>query len=570
MSPRFRRTGAYALGAAFLVAGFWANAEWSDRYLAQYGSFIASRGELALKLYLLTFILPATILAAAAAAEAPQLARGALARLDELGQRPAGVAWPLLLSLIALALTAMIRFGVLQNMPMTDDEHVYQFQAKLLASGRLYADSPPPPVRAFFDNQFIVNNGRWHGTYFIGHPAVLALAMKVGLVAWTGSLFAALTLLLAVGIARRIFGERAAILTGVLLVLSPFYLFTSATQLSQPTSTFFLALFVYCALRIEASPRAVGWWALAAAAISWGVLTRPQSGVLLCLPFLIRLAVLTLRGRLRPGWLGPLVGVVVAGAGAATLLGVNHALTGSIFKTGYHAYMAQGIKWLFPFGPSYTLREMSQNLAQINVWLLGWPVSLAFVAFFRQDGRAWCLAAMPIVGLIWYGLVAVPTVAAVGPVYYAETIPALLALTASGFERAVELVRRALGESKALAMLVLWPAAAIAGALLIFVPLQVASLSLMADVERAPYDLVEERGLRDAVVFVQSLPVRQRFPGSWAYFHRNNSPDLSDPVLFVHDLGPERNRLLMDYLPKRTFYWMGMRDNQLQLVPIQR
>jgi hypothetical protein len=372
-----------------------------------------------------------------------------------------------------------------------------------------------------------------------------------------------------VGIARLIFGERAAVLTGVLLVLSPFFVFVSATQLSQPTSTLFLILFVYTALRIEGAPRAPGWWALAAAALSAGVLTRPQSGVLLSLPFVGRLAFLTLRGRIRPGWGPPLLAVVIAGAGAATLFAINHALTGSIFRTGYHAYMAQGNKWSFPFGPSYTVHEISQNLVQINFWLLGWPLSLVFVPFFRRDGRAWCLAAIPIIALAWYGLVAIPTVTTVGPVYYAETIVPLLALTASGFERAVEMVRRALGESRALAMVLLWPAAAVVATLLFFVPQQVASLTLMARVSRAPYALVEARGLRNAVVFVHSLPANHRAPRSYAYFHRNNSPDLSDPVLFVRDLGPERNRLLLEYLPGRAGYRMEMRENELLLVPIE-
>jgi Dolichyl-phosphate-mannose-protein mannosyltransferase len=571
MLLRFRRAHAYALGTAFLVAGFWTGAEWSDNYLTQYGSFIASRGELALKFHLLVFILPATVLAAAAAAESPRLVRGALGWLDGLGQRSSS-RWRLnvMLGLLVLVLAVGIRLGVLQNMPVTDDEHVYQFQAKLLASGRLYADSPPPVVRPFFNNQFIVNNGRWHGTYFVGHPAVLALAMQVGLMEWTGPVCAALTLLLGVGIARRIFGERTAALTGALLVLSPFFVFVSATQLSQPTSALFLTLFIYAALRIEATPRAAGWWALAAAALSAGVLTRPQSAVLLSLPFVGRLAFLTLRGRIRPGWGPPLLGLVIAGAGAATVLTINHALTGSIFRTGYHVYVAEGHRWMFPLGPYYTLREISQNLLQINFWLLGWPLSLLFVPFFRRDGRAWCLAAIPIVALVWYGLVAVPTVAMVGPVYYAETIVPLLALTASGFERAVELVRRTLGESRALAMVLLWPAPAVAAALLIFVPLQASSLSLMAEVERAPYALAEARGLRNAVVFVHSLPANHRAPRSWAYFHRNNSPDLSDSVLFVHDLGPERNRLLLEYLPGRTGYRMGMHEQELLLIPIER
>jgi len=569
MSLRFRRVHAYALGAAFLVFGFWAGAGLSDNYLMQYGSFVASRGELALKLHLLVFILPATVLAAAAAAERP-MARDVFGWFDGLGQT-SGRRWPLTvaLALLVLALAVGIRLGVLQNMPITDDEHVYQFQAKLLASGRLYADSPPPEVREFFNNQFIVNNGRWHGTYFAGHPAVLALASRVGLMEWTGPLCAALTLLLGVGIARRVFGERAAVLTGALLVLSPFFVFVSATQLSQPTSTLFLTLFVYAALRIETAPRSASWWALAAATLSAGVLTRPQSGVILSLPFVVRLGFLTLRGRIRPGWGPLLLAVVIAGAGAATLLAINHTLTGSILKTGYHAYMAQGIKWLYPFGPYYTMREITQNLVQINFWLLGWPLSLLFVPFFRRDGRAWCLAAIPIVALAWYGLVAVPTVAAVGPVYYAETIVPLLALTASGFERADELVRRALGESRAIAMVLLWPAVAVVAALLFFVPQQVASLTLMSRVSRAPYALVEARALRNAVVFVHSLPANQQAPRSYAHFHRNNSPDLSDPVLFVHDLGPERNRLLLEYLPGRKGYRMETRERELLLVPIE-
>jgi hypothetical protein len=571
MFLRFRRAHACALGAALLVAGFWTGAGLSDNYLTQYGLFVASRGEVALKLHLLMFILPATVLAAAAAAEgAPRLARDALEWFDRLRQAPRPP-WRLtvVLALLVLALAVGIRLGVLQNMPITDDEHVYQFQAKLLASGRLYADSPPPELRDFFKNQFIVNNGRWYGTYFSGHPAILVLAMQMGLMEWTGPLCAALTLFLGVGIARRIFGERVAVLTGVLLVLSPFFLFVSATQLSQPTSTLFLTLFVYAALRIEATPRVPGWWALAAAALSAGILTRPQSVMLLSLPFAGRLAYLTLRGRIRPGWGPPLLAVVVVGAGAATFLAINHELTGSIFKTGYHAYNAEGNKRSFPFGPYYTLREISQNLMQINFWLLGWPLSLLFVPFFRRDDRALCLAAIPIIAFAWYGLIAIPTVTTVGPVYYAETIVPLLALTASGFERAVELVRHALGESRALAIVLLWPVAASAAALLTFVPLQAASLTLMARVSRAPYALVESRGLQNAIVFVDSLPANQQPPRSYAYFHRNNSPDLSDPVLFVHDLGPERNRLLLEYLPGRTGYRMETRERELLLIPVE-
>ena len=553
-------------GAGFLFAAFFISAPGSDFYVMQYGTFLLSRGELAFKLYLLLFILPATVLVALALGDLvpPRWLR---AFEDALGRRPSVIAC-VGAAVLVLALGMVIRVAVLRETAITDDENVYHFQAKLLASGRLYAASLPEAVRPFFNNQFIINNGRWFGSYFLGHPAVLALASMLGIVEWVGPLAAALTALLAIGIARRIFNDRVANLSGVLLVLSPFFIFISATHLSQPTSMLVMALFTYAALRIETSPRALTWWAVAAVTLVAGVFIRPQTGVFLTLPFGVRVIARLTRGRLRSGWMPPLVAIGILGFGAAGFLAVNRALTGSIVRTGYHAYMAQGIAWPFPFGPIHTVREISQNLAQLNFWLLGWPVSLAFVPFFQRTATAWALAVMPLIALLWYGVMAVPTVAAVGPVYYAETVVPLIILTASGVERSIALLRHRVGDAWPTRALVAAPVAGILASLLTFVPCEVGSLRLMADVARAPYDLVEARRLDRALVFVRSLPSLHVPPGSWAYYHRNNSPDLDDPVLFVRDLGQERNEVMMRYLPDRTPYWMGMRNGELVLEPI--
>jgi hypothetical protein len=567
MKPRVGQTLACLLAAAFLYAAFLVGASWSDAYLSVYGNFLLSRGELALKLHLLVFILPAILLLATAMAEirGDRLAP----RFDAL-QRPPGRLATTALALVVFGLVMVVRVYVLRHSVITDDENVYHFQAQLLASGRLYAESLPEPIRAFFDNQFVVNNGRWYGLYFLGHSAVLAAFLKIGLVEWTGAVEAALTLLLAVGIARRVFGDRVAILTGALLAVSPFFIFISATHLSQPCSLLLLTLFAYGSLRIEESPQRTRWWVIAAAALVGAVFTRPQSAVLLSSPFIVRIAFLMIRGQLRPRWTSPLVALIVLVSGATAFLAVNQALTGSIFRTGYQAYMAQGHKWMFPVGPFYTIREISQSLAQLNFWLFGWPISLAFVPFFRRDGRSWTLFSIPIIAFVWYGLVAVPSVAAVGPVYYAETIVPLVILTASGLEQVVTLARARLGESRLAHTVIAAPVAGVIASILAFVPFEAASLRLMADVTQAPYDLVESRGLQNALVFVHSLPSTSVAPGSWAYYHRNNSPDLSDRVLFVRDLGPEKDRELMRYLPERTPYRMQMKDGQLVLLPLER
>jgi dolichyl-phosphate-mannose-protein mannosyltransferase len=568
MNLRAGRMAAYLCAAGFLYASFIVGTAWSDAYVSQYGNFLLSRGELAFKLNLVLFILPAILFASAALAEIRP--RRLLAKFDSLEGGRLGHVRLITLALIALGIVMLIRVYVLRESVITDDENVYHFQAQLLASGRLYASSMPESIRSFFDNQFIVNNGRWFGMYFLGHSFVLAAFQKVGLIRWAGAIEAALTLLLAAGIARRIFGDRVATLTPLLLVVSPFFIFVSATHLSQPSSMLFLNLFVYAALRIEESATATRWWSLAAIAMVCAVFTRPQIGISLALPFMIRLAWVIARGAVRPGWVPPVVAFIILGCGAAVFLGVNHALTGNVLRTGYHAYWDQGHKWTFPIGPAYTVREISQNLAQLNFWLFGWPISLAFVPFFERIGRAWALASVPILALFWFGLVGVPTVAAVGPVYYAETIVPLVILTASGLERVVALARDRLGETRLTHGLITAPIVAVVASFLAFVPFQAASLGLMADVTQAPYDLVESRGLQNALVFVHSLPSMSVAPGSWAYYHRNNSPDLSDRVLFVRDLGPEKDRELMRYLPERTPYRMQMKDGQLVLLSLER
>jgi len=572
-APRLRRGGAYLLGAVLCFSALFVTSDWSDGYLTNYGTLLLSPGELAFKLYLLLFVLPGTLLLAAASAQFPEIGRRLLGAFDALGRGRRRWAWAVAGALFVLLVSHGARVGILRTAPVTDDENVYQFQAHLLASGRLYAEGLPTPIRRSFDNQFIVNGDRWYGMYFVGHPAVMALALKLGAIDWVGSAEAALTFLLALGIANRVYGPRTATLTGILLAMSPFFILISATAMSQPTSALFLTLVWYATLRIEAAPRAVGWWAVAAGALSVAGLTRPQTAALLALPAFARLVWLVHRRHARPGWVGPAAFMTILAGGAATFLWVNHAITGNPLQSSYTAYWEwTGKPWPFPLGPGWTIFAISQNVTQFNFWLFGWPLSLAFAPFFERNCRAWMIAAIPLVGIVGYGLSAgVPTLASVGPVYYAELIVPVVILSASGIERAITLARTWFGDGTATRMLVAWPPALVVACMIAFVPVQLASLQLMVDLARAPYDLVEQRRLDHAVVFVHSLPPLNGVrPGAWVYYHRNNSPDLSDRVLFVRDLGPEANGRLLSYLPGREPFWMGMKDRQLILTPIAR
>src|SRR4029450_6947819 len=111
--------------------------------------------------------------------------------------------------------------------------------------------SLPPALRPFLDNQFIVNTGKMYGMYFPGHPAALAMGERLHLMQWIPTVSAALTVPLAFGVARRLFGLRSALLTLLLLVVSPYFLFPSATLLAHSTAAVLLMTFLYAALRLR-------------------------------------------------------------------------------------------------------------------------------------------------------------------------------------------------------------------------------------------------------------------------------------------------------------------------------
>jgi hypothetical protein len=142
----------------------------------------------------------------------------------------------------------------------------------------------------------------------------------------------------------------------------------------------------------------------------------------------------------------------------------------------------------------------------------------------------------------------------------------LLVLTAGGLERLALRAERVLGRPVFLRVLSA-PAALTVVAVVFFWPVYVPSLRQMANVARAPYDLVEQAGLDNAVVFVESLPALEAMPGAWVYRHRNSSPDFSDRVLFVNDLGSLDARLRA-WLPGRKAYRMKMEGGRLGLSPL--
>jgi len=561
-----------AAASALCLAEIWIAGLYYQGYQVLAGRHGWFPDEMAFLLYYLLFGLPAVLLLTLALA--PWVGRRLLEGFDAAGPLPSRDAAALVTcaTVLTFLLVTLVRFGLLKDAAISDDEHTYAFMGQLFASGRIYVPSLPPPLRPFLDNQFIINNGKMYGMYFPGHPVALALGERLHLMGWIPTLSAMLTVPLAFAVSRRIFGLRTALLTLPLLLVSPYFLFPSATLLAHSTAAVLLMAFLYCILRVKERPESLGWWIGAAMALSWATLTRPFSGPVFAAPWLLWLVGDIWRRGSRRVWLSAGLFCLIGAGALSLLLFYQYTLSGSAFVSGYQTF-SRLHRWgligkaLEAMPPLPSIHELMYTLARWNFWLFGWPASLVLPLCFRRTARGTRLFAGVVGVLLVYMAISAATIQPVGPVHYSELAVPLVMLSASGLERLVELVRSAMARPALARAAITLPLAATLCALVTYLPVYGSSLRASADLTRAPDEMLAAQGVTRAVVFVHTLPALYVSPYSWAYYRRNNHPDLTDPILYVNYLGPERNRDFARLFPDRPVFSMGMKDGKFTMQP---
>ena len=77
----------------------------------------------------------------------------------------------LLLSILAVLFSAWVSFGLYEGLAQLEDEYAYQWQAQLIAQGKLKISSPPAAHE--FVVPFVVDhNGERFSKYPLGWPVV--------------------------------------------------------------------------------------------------------------------------------------------------------------------------------------------------------------------------------------------------------------------------------------------------------------------------------------------------------------------------------------------------------------
>jgi hypothetical protein len=463
----------------------------------------------------------------------------------------------------AVLVPLVLRQLVLQGAPVTDDEAAYLFEAQLIASGRLWVPSPTMPV--FFDNVFIVNDGKMYGQYFLGWPALLASGVLVKAPWLVNPLLSGCTAWFVTEVARARWGKGFGLLAGFLYVSSPFVHVSAATLMSHSSEMWALAGLTYAATAAPLTARrslAVALFFCTAFSI------RPATAVGVGTPMLVVWLGHVRRAPSR--WQHLLLWAGVSGLMAALFLGANQALTGSPWRTGYHAGFQHAIDTQFrfvPFGPQdgnaddffyffvgkgLAAQAAKYAYAALRLWVdaYGVPTGIAFALLARRDARvfAWQIAGL----VVTHAPLPDVGIDSFGPVHFTEL---MLPLTWLGTSALRWLWEKASARGQAAPFARFLCANALVG-LASYGPIRLTTLGLLAEDVRAPLDAFASAPPHSVVFYRRHFtPYCASRPGrGWVFFRPNNDPDLASERLWANHISLTRDKQLVASMPGRNGY----------------
>ncbi len=491
--------------------------------------------------------------------------------------------------MIALAIPLILRFTVLHNMPVSDDETCYEFMARLLASGRLSV--PSPPAKLFYDHLFMINNGRLFSQYFIGWPAMMIPGVWIGLPAAANALYSALTVLPLYDILQRLASRRGAQLGILLYLLSPFLMLSAATTLSHTSCIMTLTWMIWFFFRLKERPDD---WFLHAFFVFFFCLAffiRPTAALGIGIPFLLVWAMGQLKRppnqwRLTLG-LASAVTVIMG----TLFLWVNYMQCGHPLLSAYRQYIDYSIENGCRFSV-YPSVEFARNVQMINMnfseplravacqgialfrlnySLWGWPAALLFIPFGVGCQRTRIFTATLGSFFLIHFFVGDQGIDAFGPVHYTELAIPLIILTVAGVRQIHRKFRGALSSPQhPLANL---PIAVLASLILTgffgTTPIRLATLFHRTARTAIPFNAVQHLQLNKAIVFTSKpFAPMQENPGH-VFARPNNHPDLDSNILWVNHISLEDDRRFMQLHPERTGHVMvWFADNSLGIIPL--
>jgi len=306
----------------------------------------------------------------------------------------------LLLSAISAIASYLVADRVFERLPHLEDEIAYVWQARTIAGGQLFIESPPHQKQ--FLIPFVVDyEGRRFGKYPLGWPALLSVGVWLGARALVNPLLAGLAVWLTYCLGKTLLGETVGLLAGLLTVTSPYFLLNSGSLLAHPLGLVLSLAFVLAWWDAFGNGRG-GWLPPVTAGLALGAfaITRPFTALGVAFPFALYGFYLFLRGTRE-------LRLQLITLGGITLLVSSLHFLWQYAVTGDPGLNPYTLWWPYDkvgFGPGFGVTRQGHNLrlAWINtrftLWvgyhdLFGWAgLSWIFLPFgawaIRRNGKA--------------------------------------------------------------------------------------------------------------------------------------------------------------------------------------
>ena len=474
------------------------------------------------------------------------------------------------------ALAVAGRSVFLLDLPITDDENVVVFGARMLLNGELSVPILQP--EGTFTEAFTYRYaGRVSALAYPGAQWFRAASIATGF----GSLMYALVaagggLAVAAG-ARVVAGRRDAIVAACWWLCSPMAFTLAMTTHEQLVSRSFLAVAIWLYLRLI-NDASSGAWSGAVLALVGGMAfsTRSPEAFCVLVPIAIHLVMASARDPriLRATLAASVVSVSVLAFYAWHNLGT----TGAWYLP---ARLGPGLHQITQHAPGTPLSRVGlnfgHNLLLLLVMALG-PLGAIFVVLGYTHRPAIVALSSGVVLQLCLGLLHNDTgIHTVGPIHLSEMLPALVLLATMGLLRFVAGLREYRVPHR---LPVTAIAAYILGGIALFSVIHGYGLRMQAKNTHAIYDAVEAAEIRNAIVIgepprflIHSHP-DFRQTGSWVHWFPPPDPYFRDDVLFAYADGDVE--ALQHRFPKRRFYRMtyhhegaAVRIAELDSRPVQ-
>jgi hypothetical protein len=465
--------------------------------------------------------------------------KAALENVFNTGVKPRNDHYVILIVFLFFIATLYVCFNTTEGFPVSSDEYAYLFQAEMFSRGKLWEPAHDLPA-FFYDANVIQQDGIQVSRFPPGWPIFLSAALEAGISpSIVNPALAVLTLIVFYFFASRVYDEKVAVWSLIVLAFTGYFVFNSASFFSHVSCLLATLLFV-CNIYLYDQSRSIVYGVLAGVFLSLIGLIRYYNALLVFLPFLIYIVYRYRIGSLHL-FFAMAIGVVPV---VLFLLSYNYSITGDpSLPVQWWAFPEDGIG----FVGGHTLADGLGHAAGWIILFFYWCSPGLFILYavylyrkikVRNDRVARpeeYLVAFLLLGHVFYYSFGGDQY---GPRYLFEGFPFLVLLV----------VGKVLQSREKWAMALLL-ASILYG--LVKLPFINYREERIVDERQDLYDLIEEQKITDAVVFISSgtSPLRPLRPDQLT----RNDPRFRGDVIYAIELPGISDQLVAHY-NDRSFY----------------